>query len=207
MDPKENPWDDIFKRDGRVFQDPFPAFGSLVTDFRRHNCERILDVGCGNGRHLVHLARLGFQVTGLDSSWWGLQVAQEWLAEESLNIELVLADMRQPFPFRSESFQGVLATQVIHHALLPTVIRTAVEIDRILMPGGLLFVSVPMPHDPQEGHIEVEPGTFVPTSGTEKGLPHHFFHLEELRNLFPGCDVIDLSTRGEVVNAILAVKT
>ncbi len=205
-DPVENPWDEIYQRDGLVFQDPFPAIDALVAAFREFNITRILDLGCGNGRNLVHLAALGFQVTGVDSAWWGLQVAQDWGEEKKVAMDLVQADMRRPFPYRAESFQAVMATQVIHHALLATVIRTASEMDRVLQPSGLLFITVPTPRDPKEDHIEVEPGTFIPTSGTEKGLPHHFFTLEALRNLFPSYKVLDLSTRGGEVNALLAEK-
>ncbi|MCB0125992.1 MAG: class I SAM-dependent methyltransferase [Caldilineaceae bacterium] len=37
---------------------------------------RILDVGCGTGRHAVELARRGYQVTGLDFSAGMLAEAQ-----------------------------------------------------------------------------------------------------------------------------------
>ncbi len=205
-DPAENPWDEIYKREGRVFKDPFPAFGSLVSEFRKHNCQKILDVGCGNGRSVVHLAASGFNALGFDSSWWGLKTARDWSLEERLTVGLIQADMRRPFPFRGAVFDAVMATQVIHHALRATVLQTAVEIDRVLKSGGVLFVTVPTPQDPKDDHVEVEPGTFVPTTGSEKGLPHHFFKLDELSALFPGYKILDLSTRGSVVNAILAIK-
>ncbi|MDP3722487.1 MAG: methyltransferase domain-containing protein [Candidatus Omnitrophota bacterium] len=39
------------------------------TAYRRHRpCERILDLGCGNGRHVLYFARQGFRVSGVDCS-------------------------------------------------------------------------------------------------------------------------------------------
>lgn len=55
---------------------------------------RILDVGCGTGRHAREFARRGFRVTGVDISEGMLQVAREKATVEGLAIEFVQADAR-----------------------------------------------------------------------------------------------------------------
>jgi len=67
----------------------------------------------------------------------------------------------------------------------------------------LALVTVPARTDPEDECVEIEPGTFVPQVGSEKGLPHHIFALDELPALFPQFDVLDLSVRGEVVIAMV----
>jgi SAM-dependent methyltransferase len=178
----------------------------LVKEFRQHRCEQILDLGCGSGRHVVHLAKAGFRVCGLDNSPTGLSLARQWLQEEGLSASLVLADMRLALPIRDESFEGLLSTQVIHHALHATVLQTIAEIWRVLNWGGIAFVTVPAHHNPEGKFEEIEPNTFVPLQGGEAGLPHHIFSAEELEAAFDRFRILDLSLRGSKVIAILAQK-
>jgi SAM-dependent methyltransferase len=152
------------------------------------------------------LARQDFKSVGLDNAPAGLSLARQWLEHEHLSAPLIQADMRRPLPFGDETFDGLLSTQVIHHALLATVIGTAHEIARVLKPGGLLFVTVPVGKKSAGRSEEVEPNTFVPITGLEVGLPHHIFTLGELRDLFPSFKALDLSVRGKKVIALLALK-
>ncbi|EQD77735.1 Methyltransferase type 11 domain protein, partial [mine drainage metagenome] len=54
---------------------------------------RALDLGCGEGRDLIHLARHGLQVTGVDISQPGLAKAELWAADEGLSIRTVQAGL------------------------------------------------------------------------------------------------------------------
>jgi len=55
---------------------------------------RVLDLGCGVGRHSLELARRGFKVTGVDRTKSYLKQAREKAEKEKLDIELVQSDMR-----------------------------------------------------------------------------------------------------------------
>lgn len=55
---------------------------------------RMLDVGCGRGRHSIHLASKGFFVTGIDISDDSISAAQK---SEHENLEFFVHDMRLPF--------------------------------------------------------------------------------------------------------------
>ncbi len=55
---------------------------------------RILDIGCGTGRHLIELTKRGYKVTGIDLSESMLNRASEKAAKESLNIDLQKQDAR-----------------------------------------------------------------------------------------------------------------
>src|SRR3989344_9136611 len=49
----------------------------------------ILDVGCGTGRHLITLVKLGYQVTGVDSSKSMLKVLKAKLGKKSAKVNLI----------------------------------------------------------------------------------------------------------------------
>lgn len=53
-------WNKIFKDEGRVFHDPHEFMPKIVREFKKAKVKRILDLGCGTGRHLVYLAKKGF---------------------------------------------------------------------------------------------------------------------------------------------------
>lgn len=197
MPDTNHPWEVIFQRQGRLFTELLPGFLAATQKFDQHGCHRILDLGCGNGRHVVALARQGFQPVGLDISSTGLALTRAWLGEAGLPGALVDGDMRQALPFAPQSFDGLLSTQVIHHARLADVRLTIAEIWRVLAPHAIAFVTVAGSTHPGEPYEEIEPGTFVPLSGPEQGLPHHIFSEAELCHELRAFHIDEISYRAE----------
>ena len=62
---------------------------------------RILDIGCGTGRHSIELTKRGYQVTGIDLSDSQLNRAREKAAEQNLLVDFQKHDARQ-LPFNDE---------------------------------------------------------------------------------------------------------
>jgi 2-polyprenyl-3-methyl-5-hydroxy-6-metoxy-1,4-benzoquinol methylase len=62
---------------------------------------RILDIGCGTGRHSIELTKRGYRVTGIDLSDSQLQRAREKATEQKLHIDFQKHDARQ-LPFAGE---------------------------------------------------------------------------------------------------------
>jgi len=66
----------------------------------------LLDLGCGQGRHALELARRGYRVTGVDRTEEYLDEARRRSQEAGLKVEWVLRDMRR---FRrSQSFDAAI---------------------------------------------------------------------------------------------------
>ncbi len=117
---------------------------------------------------------------------------------ERLEADVRVWDMLKPLPFDNGFFDGVVATRVIHHTLLENIRKMVGEIDRVLKHGGYQVLQVAeyrwhvkMMREAPDKHWLVEPGTHVPLEGVERGVPHHHFTAEELRELFRGYEVID----------------
>lgn len=163
---------------------------------------RILDLGCGTGRHLLYFARRkNFEVYGFDMSPYGINTAREALTKEGLTADLRIHDMTLSFDYVDRFFDVVISTRVIGHAYTAQVRHIASEIERILKAGGYLYLQVPSDEwekkliEEKGGATKVkfvEPMTHIPSEGDEKGVPHHHFTKEELLGLFPNFELLDV---------------
>lgn len=120
--------------------------------------KQVLDVACGVGYGAYHLADVAQRVVGVDIDPQALWYAQQRYHDRS-NMAYVQADAgRLPFP--AGSFDVVCSFETIEH--VPDVHTYLSEIRRVLVPGGIYYVSTPAaprsttsptnPHHVQEWH-------------------------------------------------------
>ncbi|GMU78480.1 MAG: methyltransferase [Acidimicrobiia bacterium] len=103
--------------------------------------QRVLDVGCGPGRHACALARLGFRVTGVDLSPDFVALARDAAAREHLDARFDLLDVRT-MAFDAE-FDAVVCLCQGGFGLLGGRDEVAVfgRMVRAVRPGGAIAVS------------------------------------------------------------------
>ena len=73
----------------------------IEQELRYNKSLKILDVGCGTGRHAIELAKRGYQVTGIDLSESQLERARHKASEHGMLIEFLKYDARN-LPFNHE---------------------------------------------------------------------------------------------------------
>lgn len=110
--------------------------------------ERILDVGCGEGRHTFAMYRLGCEVFALDKDRDPLLKTLYVLREmerkgEGKGKAMVLRGNGLLLPFRDKSFDKIICAEVMEH--IPQDREAAKELVRVLKPGGIMAVTVPTP--------------------------------------------------------------
>jgi SAM-dependent methyltransferase len=105
-----------------------------VTDLATGPAPRILDAGCGSGRNMVELARLG-SVTGTDVSERALELARE------RDVGAAELAPLETLPFDDDSFDLITCLDVIEH--IPDDVGALRELQRVVAPGGWLVVTVP----------------------------------------------------------------
>jgi len=91
-----------FKYDSEVFtQGTIGECDFIEREIGSDKDVRILDIGCGTGRHSIELTRRGYSVTGIDLSDSQLKRAREKASEQKLEIGFHMHDARH-LPFSEE---------------------------------------------------------------------------------------------------------
>lgn len=106
-----------------------------------HQIKDVLDIACGNGRHIIGLARRGYRCTGLDYTPERVQVAEARAHREGVSIKVSRGDATK-LDYESE-FDAALALYILF--LLPDdddVLRCLLQIYRGLRSGGVMVCNV-----------------------------------------------------------------
>jgi ubiquinone biosynthesis O-methyltransferase len=158
---------------------------------------RVLDVGCGNGSELaLPLARLGFQVTGIDIHAPSIEHARQ-LGVSVTNLSYVCGRVEE---LESPPYDAVILSEVLEHLREPRLLLSAAL--QHLNKNGLIIVTVPNGY----GEFEIDSWLFrmlrlqsvvdalarnnnQVTAATDNHESGHvqFFTRRQLRRLFADC--------------------
>ncbi len=190
-------WDAIYRQYGSWLQEPHEDIASFVSLLRRQGVKKVLDLGCGAGRHVVYLAGHGFEVSGLDSSDEAIKMNQKSLSQMGLKAELIVASMYDELPYPDNHFDGIICTKALNHNTLDHIRRAIGEMERVLKPGGAIFIVVTKSRkileskkQQREAEIIAE-RTLIPKTGREIGVIHFQFNKEILLREFRHFNMID----------------
>jgi tellurite methyltransferase len=150
----------------------------------------VLDVGVGQGRNALMLARLGYRVVGIDTSQVAVDECRRRVRSEGLSVEIARCSI---FDFQAPhaSFQAVLLFGLLQMLSRPDIVRVATISDRLLVPGGLLFVTAWHTDDPAHQRIKSEWLCIGSTSyRSADGEIRTYFGPGELPGLLPGWQLI-----------------
>ncbi len=163
----------------------------LTVDFDRFPVEpgeRVLDMGCGGGRHAFALYRRGAHVVALDMDAKELTDVAEMFEAMATEGEAppdatatAVRGNAYSLPFADGSFDKIVAAEVMEH--LPEDTLAMAELTRVLKPGGVIAVSVPrwLPekvcwalsdeyHEVEGGHVRIYRSDLLKERLTSTGL-------------------------------------
>ncbi|MDD4899234.1 MAG: class I SAM-dependent methyltransferase [Candidatus Omnitrophica bacterium] len=112
---------------------------TILTDNLRllAPASKILDIGCGTGEQLKLCSRMGFDVTGVEPAENMRRIAKKNNpGTDVLNGTII------NLPFSNNSFEAVLAIEVIRYLHKRDIIESYREMLRVLKPGGILFFTM-----------------------------------------------------------------
>ena len=104
-----------------------------------HKKDRVLDIGCGNGRLIDLFENKSIKYTGVDFSEKLIEIAKKERGKKGKFIKANALNM----PFENNSFDVIFSVAVLHH--IPSKenrIRFISEANRVLKPGGVCVLTV-----------------------------------------------------------------
>lgn len=101
---------DKYYQTKNLFGEPYPELIAFFAGYPERG--KLLDLGCGQGRDAIPLARLGYEVTGVDHSKVGIEQMEQAAKLEGLTVTGIISDMYEfdNFP----DFDFVLLDSMFH---------------------------------------------------------------------------------------------
>jgi SAM-dependent methyltransferase len=160
--------------------------------------DKVLDLGCGFGRHAFEAARRGASVVALDAgrdevegvaATFAAMVDAGELSAGTLHANVVQGDALA-LPFPDGTFDRVICSEVLEH--IPDDVAAMRELTRVLRPGGTMAITVPRfgpellnwalsdeYHNVPGGHIRIYRRSVLTERLISTGLVatgHHYAH-------------------------------
>ncbi len=172
--------------------EPAPFFVKHLPAIDSHRTGRVLDLGCGPGRHAIHAAHMGYEVVGLDAAPSGVEYGVKWAEQTGLAVNFCVGDMTA-LPFRNDAFDCIVSWNVIYHGTADIVEKAVSEIERCLDSDGWLILTLISKRNERYGvGREIEPDTFViDGSDNETAHPHRFHDEADAAQLLSAFEIVD----------------
>ena len=196
-------WQEIWRDEGakRLWGVPDRQVVELARAWKTEgSVRRVLDLGCGVGRHVLHLAREGFEVYGSDHSQAAVATCRQWIQAEGLDAEIWCGEPEE-VPQPDGFFDAAIAFNSIYHGTPDRVDGALRLLHARLRPEGRCFVTLLSRRNRMYGKGEaLGPHTFISQGmfhqlfahGGERGVAHHFSSEEEVHRLLRGFKVESL---------------
>lgn len=185
---KQQPhWEKVFENTCSRFGDEpsYPA-QKAADIFEQEGKNKILELGCGQGRDTCFFLSKGFHLYSIDYTESGLKTVKEKVGDMGLSDSIVTIkhDVRDPLPFENETFDACYSHMLYCMALTTAELEFLNgEIKRVLKPDGLNIYTARHTGDAQyktgihrgEDMYEIAGGFIV-----------HFFSREKVKYLAEG---------------------
>ncbi|WFR58478.1 class I SAM-dependent methyltransferase [Anaerocolumna sp. AGMB13025] len=186
-------WD---KANEDVWMKPSEESIYLAYLWKAKGFKKILDIGCGKGRHALLFAEFGFDVSGIDISESAVNSSSELLKEKGFNGNIIKADFRK-LPFADNSFDAVFSFLTISHSDTKGVKQAIKEIHRVVTAGGEMFISINSSDSStftSKKYQMIDENTLIKTiEGPENGEPHFYADSKLMMKLLEDFHIISMN--------------
>jgi SAM-dependent methyltransferase len=142
-------WDKVYSKDSAFFGEEPSNFSQICyRDFEKHHVNKLLELGCGQGRDTLFFASHDLDVYAIDSSKVAIENIKQKIAKENISINLRQFDARQGIPFGNKYFDAVYSHMFYNMRFTDVELSFLFEeSSRVLKNNGLLYFSVRSDND------------------------------------------------------------
>ena len=165
---------------------PAPEVLDFIRTLSPIERPKVLDLGCGLGRHAIAFALAQFSVTATDASSTAIRHLNDWAKSLQLSIETQVCEVHaETLPI--DTYDVVLSYNVIYHGVHEQLARAIQRVHKLLKRKGIFYFTCPTRQDGKYGFGErVAPHTYRCTKSVTPGDIHYFADEEDLAELLVG---------------------
>ena len=177
-------------------KDPSIAAVKSAKIFKSHCINKVLEIGAGQGRDTLYLAKQGFKIDSLDYSKKAINDISEKIRINSLEnfITPKVHDVRLPLPYMDECFEACYSHMLYCMAFsMNEIISLNSEVLRILKKGGINIFTVRNTFDGDyRNGIHRDEDLYE-----NDGFIVHFFSIDKIKKLLDGFELIKIDNFNE----------
>ncbi len=203
-------WNELHKEKRHQLKYPSENVIRFVQkNFRCDGTQKILDLGCGAGRHVIYLADTDIIPYGGDFSASGVNYTKNMLEQHGYNrfADNIVETTTYNLPFADNSFDGLICWGVLYYMDREHIQKSVREIHRVLKKDALALILIRTIEDYRcqdaikSGAKEVEEHTYMlveheknKSAIKENGMLMHFFTRAEVQEFFASFAMVAVDT-------------
>ncbi len=115
------------------------ALVAFFSRLREDNPRIILELGCGDGRNIIELAKEGHVVVGVDLI--SKKIVQERAKKNKVKATYFKADITK-YPFEKKRYGAIISSEVFHLMKRADVVKTIKRMKKATNKDGLIYISI-----------------------------------------------------------------
>lgn len=145
----------------------------------------ILDIGAGEGRNSIFLAKKNFKVEAIDKITEGLIKCKKFAKQKGFSIKTRVCDIKK-FNFKKNKYSLIIAIASLDFLKKSEIKKIIFKIKQSLQKGGIIYIVAFTVQDPIYKNLaKIQKPIEVNTFYSERlGCYRHFFAHNELKKLF-----------------------
>ncbi len=175
-----NYWNALFAKKNYFGEGPTKLAKIAEKLFKEKNIQKILEVGCGQGRDAIYFSQLGFDVHAFDISVNAIKSIISVKESMKLNkLNVFEHNVTEPLDFPDEHFDFIYSNLALQFFELKTFSKILENISKVMKKDSLFLLSTK-----KEGDKYYKTGKKINDYAYEnKGIIRYFYPLEELKSV------------------------
>ena len=188
-------WRELYKRKNFYWGlKPSPLLEKHIDEFKP---DRALDIGCGEGRNAIFLAKHGFKVQAIDKEKTGIDKLKQYIKKYHLKNIYPREINALRFKMKPNYYSLVIAVHSLDFLKFSQINNLIKKIKQSVKKGGFVYLSVFSTKEPIYKKIKLKIKAIEKNTFFLRKIDsfRHFFTTRELKKFFRGWKIIFLKQR------------
>lgn len=186
VDASRTKWENNYQNNRFFLKWPDEMVVRFMNNNMKHSNKKVLDLGCGSGRHSELFVENGYEVYGCDISTKSIEMTKKRLKRFHITKRFLTADSWN-LPYEDNFFDYVVGWHSIYYNSFIQLQKTLEEIYRVLNKDGIVLVSL-LSHNDYRRSVgkRIANKTYVGSNNAadHQGMLYSIIDKHDIKDLF-----------------------